>query len=69
MTPAELIKWREDKGLTQSAAAKKIGMTARQWQKLEAGDHPIRRIHSLALLALSTPALRNAIEKMENDNA
>jgi transcriptional regulator with XRE-family HTH domain len=34
---ANLRAWREDRGLTQEAAAELAGLNWRHWQKLEAG--------------------------------
>ena len=51
MTPQEIRQWRKGKGLTQHQAAEQLGISWRQYQRLESGDSqitgPIERIVKL----------------------
>jgi transcriptional regulator with XRE-family HTH domain len=48
MTPAKLIAWRHSLGLTQAGAADALGLSLRQYARLEGGDSPISRVIELA---------------------
>ncbi len=43
MSANELRAWREKLGITQSVAAGRVGYSARQYQRFEAGECPIPR--------------------------
>lgn len=44
MTPAQLKAWRAKEELTQEEAAKIFYMGTRQYQNLEAGKSPIKKL-------------------------
>lgn len=48
----DLKQWRTAKGITQSAAADKLAMTLRHYQRLEAGHAPVNKRTALLLKAV-----------------
>lgn len=60
VTPEELREWRKHRGWTQERAAAWLGVSARHYQKLEAGAHavsiPMSRLVRGTGLALSSAA-------------
>lgn len=48
----DLKQWRAKHGLTQSAAADKLAMTLRHYQRLEAGQSPVNRRTELLIASL-----------------
>lgn len=52
MTPAALRAWRLRLDLTQTAAAKELGLSLRGYQHHEAGTRPIAKYIALACAAL-----------------
>lgn len=41
MTPQQIRQWRKAKGWTQEETAKQLGLSWRQYQRLESGDSPV----------------------------
>jgi predicted transcriptional regulator len=66
MTPTELVELRNKCGLTQSQMALSVDMSLRNYQKLESGTVPIRRIHDMAFYYV---ALHRAVENRAPMNA
>ena len=63
-------QWRDDLGLTQQEAANRLGVTARNFQRYEAGDYPppesIRKLMRAVALGLTLdpwPLRRNDADK------
>ena len=48
----ELAEWRKARGITQEALAERLGLSARQLQRIEAGHSRMKRHMALALLAI-----------------
>ena len=60
MTPEALAAHRKELKLSQEEMAKELGMGSRGYQKLESGDSEIRKVHVLAIEAIS---LKIAVEQ------
>jgi transcriptional regulator with XRE-family HTH domain len=54
MTPADLIKWRTDRGLSSEALATFLGVSRKTVSSWENGKHAIPSFLPLALSALDT---------------
>jgi transcriptional regulator with XRE-family HTH domain len=53
MTPNELKDWRKKNGLSQAAAAAKLGCSRRGIQQWESGAYPVPKKVALAVTAVS----------------
>lgn len=60
LTPEELREWRETIGLSQRAAAERVGVDPRSWQKWELGERGVPRW--LTRLRYVDPLLRELPE-------
>lgn len=50
MTPADLIKWRESQGISQTEAGRRFDLKIRAWQNYESGFRDIPRALELAIM-------------------
>lgn len=48
MTAQQLARWRAGLSLTQREAAEALGLSLRQYARLEAGDSPVSQVIELA---------------------
>lgn len=62
MTPNEMIALRKTLGLTQGEMGTAMGLTGRSYQRLEAGETPLRLLHTQAAERV---ALRLAVERRD----